>query len=415
MKNAPTQEHDKTPHRGALEGMTILEWCTTLAGAFCGKLLADMGAEVVKVERPGAGDPSRARGPFPGDTPNPEASGAFLYFNTNKKGVTLDVERPTGRALFLDLLRKADALVVDRTRKQMKFLGLDYPRLEAHSPLLVFTTVTPYGWTGPNAEAKAYPLNIAHAGGEGFLLPGGMVNWGRPPVKVGYNVNECDAGMAAATATLAALFVRDSLGAGQHVDISAQDVVLWLYRLNMATYTDQGFVTTRNNVSASIGGCLPCKDGYVQLFMAGGDKEWQALVETMGSPEWTQDERFRTEEGRMSHRDEVYTCLVQWTIERTKREVFHQAQAHHTPIGMFSTTGDLLASEQMKARQFFAVADHPGAGPLTYATAPYRMSATPWQARRAAPLLGQHNHDVFCAWLGLSDQELVRLAQQGVV
>ncbi|MFQ5827166.1 MAG: CoA transferase, partial [Dehalococcoidia bacterium] len=199
----------KSRVEGALSGLRVVEWAQMVAGPYCAKLMADLGAEVIKIEPPARGDEARGRGPFLGDEPHPEKSGLFLYLNTNKLGITLDPGTPTGKRLFGELIKGADILVEDKALQKLKELGLDYGSLREINPQLIVTSITPFGHSGPYRNYRAYPLNVFHSGGEGYMTPFAPLNDplspGRPPLKVGKYAGEYVAGISAAGATMVAL------------------------------------------------------------------------------------------------------------------------------------------------------------------------------------------------------------------
>lgn len=396
------------------EGVKIIESCEWIAGPYCTKLLADLGAEVIKVEAPGTGDPTRRRGPFPGDMAHPEKSGLFLCLNTNKRGVTLDLGVETGREIFQKLLQGADLLVMDKTFQQMKELGIDREALRALSPRLITVSVTPFGETGPYRDYRAYPLNTFHSGGEGYLLPPGSQYLNREPIKPGRFVGEYDVGLSVAIATLAALYAREALGVVQHVDVSKQEALIAVERVQLARYANEGFVGKRDTVKHRGGaGIMACKDGYMiaELLM---EHQWQSFVKFMGSPEWAKDERFKDENARYEYQDELNPLIQGWMREHTKEEIYHGGQANGCPTSPLFTVEDLVNSEQLREREFFVEMDHPRAGRFKYPSAPYRMSKTPFRVRRAAPELGQDNEEIYTG-LGYSREDLVRLRQAGII
>ncbi|MCK4964865.1 MAG: CoA transferase, partial [Dehalococcoidia bacterium] len=284
----------------ALEGVKVLELCQGVAGPYCTKLLADLGAEVVKIERPGYGDEARKTLPFFHDMPDPERSGLFLYLNTNKLGVTLNVTTATGKGIFQELVKQADILVEDNPPQWMTKQGLDYESLQEINPGLIMTSITPFGQTGPYRDYKAYPLNVFHCGGEGYLTPGGVENADRPPLQVGGFLVEYDSGLSAAIAVLAALYWRRKSGDGQRIDISKQESLMALNRLDMVRSANEGEVITRAKQGVPYGGALPCKDGYT-VFITWESVQWDRLVAFMGDPEWANDDKFRDYADRVKH------------------------------------------------------------------------------------------------------------------
>jgi len=398
----------------ALEGVKVLELCQAVAGPYCTKLLADLGAEVVKIERPGGGDVARSLPPFFHDIPHPERSGLFLYLNTNKLGVTLNVATATGKDIFQELVKQADILVEDNPPQWMTKQGLDYESLQEINPRLIMTSITPFGQTGPYRDYKAYPLNVFHCGGEGYLTPGGVENVGRPPLKVGGFLVEYDSGLSAAIAILAALYWRRKSGGGQRIDISKQESLMALNRLDMVRSANEGEVITRAKQGVPYGGALPCKDGYT-VFITWESVQWDRLVAFMENPEWANDDKFEDYADRVKHGELLNALLTEWLVNHTQEELYHEGQAAGVPFAMVYTSKDLVDSAHLKARGFFVEIDHPKTGKVKYPSAPYQFSETPWQVIRPAPLLGEHNEEIFVRRLGHRREELAKLGAAGVI
>ena len=397
----------------ALDGVKVLEWSQGVAGPYCAKLLADLGAEVIKIEKPGLGDEARRRGPFLDDIPHPERSGLFLYVNTNKLGVTLNPDTPSGKKILKELVAGVDILIEDNPPQMVKDLGLDYESLKEINPRLIMTSITPFGQTGPYRDYKAYHLNIYHAGGEGYLLPGDSPNLDREPVKGGGFAADYDSGVCAAVAALGALYSCRITGLGRHIDVSKQEALIAVTRMELSRYASEGVSPTRLP-RPNLGGLSPCKDGYAVLTI-GRDRQWQAFVELMGNPEWATDEKYREESSRMAHAAELQPRIREWAREHTKEEIFHQGQAKGCPLGPLNTPEELVNSPQIQARGFFVEVDHPETGKVMYPSAAYRFSETPWAVERPAPLLGQHNGEVLSGRLGYPVQDLVKMRLAGII
>ncbi len=398
----------------ALEGVKVLELCQMVAGPYCTKLLADLGAEVVKIERPGRGDAARSLPPFFHDMPDPEASGLFLYLNTNKLGITLNVTTATGKGIFQELVKEADILVEDNPPQWMTKQGLDYERLQEINPRIIMASITPFGQTGPYCDYKAYPLNVFQSGCEGYLTPGGVENVDRPPLKVGGFLGEYDSGLSAAIAILAALYWRRKSGDGQRIDISKQESLMALNRLDMVRSANEGEVITRAKQGVPYGGVLPCKDGYT-VFITWESVQWDRLVAFMGDPEWANDDMFVDYTGRYKHGELINALLTEWLVNHTQEELYHKGQAAGVPFAMVYTSKDLVDSEHLKERGFFVEIDHPKTGKVRYPSSPYRFSETPCQVMRPSPLLGEHNEEIFARRLGHRQEELSKLGAAGVI
>lgn len=400
----------------ALAGVIVLEYAGFISGPYCGKLLAEMGASVLKVEEPVRGDPARGYGPFPSDIPHREKSGLFLFLNTGKESITLDPSSPTGGDLFLRLAAKASLLIEDRRPGEMAEIGLDHAELKGSNPGLVQVSITPYGQDGPKSSWKASHLNTFHASGEGYTLPGGMTHAMFPergPVAGGAHLGEYDAGLMAASAAVAALMARETWGTGQRVDISKQEAIMALNRLGMAQSMGQGIVYDRSR-SYEYGGIFGCRNGYVILYPR-EDSQWKALVEIMGRPELAVDPRFQTRPDRIQNGAEVNLVLSQWAAGRNKEEIYYQVAPSGCPTAFFSTPEDAHNSPQFEAREFFEDVTHPMAGTLRHPGRPYRFSGGVSSNTKPAPMLGQHNEKIFCGELGLAPEELSRLGRGGII
>jgi crotonobetainyl-CoA:carnitine CoA-transferase CaiB-like acyl-CoA transferase len=245
-----------------------------VAAPYCGKLLADLGADVLKVEEPRLGDPARRRGPFPDDLPHPERSGLFLYLNTSKRGITLSLETEAGRRIFRKLVASADILIEDRTPGELERMGLGYPELSKLNPRLIVTSITPFGQSGPHRGYRSHHLNRYHSGGFSsffYMLEGDE----RPPLKGGGYLGEYDGGLTAAVGTLAAVVSRRRTGRGQHLDVSNQEAMMCLERVDIGRM--------RNNPARwrpNVGGLTEAKDGYFVITPI-ENHQWRGLMRAM--------------------------------------------------------------------------------------------------------------------------------------
>jgi crotonobetainyl-CoA:carnitine CoA-transferase CaiB-like acyl-CoA transferase len=399
----------------ALQGLRVVECGHLAAAAYAAKLLADLGAEVIKVEPPGDGDAARRRGPFPGAVPHPEKSGTFLYLNTNKRGATLDLTQPRGRTLLRRLAADADILFHNFSPPQMDALGLDYDGLAAANRGLVMVSITPFGLIGPHRDYHATDLTLWSAGGVACLNGGGPGSDDLPPLKAFGMQSEFQGGLNAALAGMAALFARLRTGAGQHVVISIQECVAAILELTFEFYPYMGLIASRlGRKPIQPLDFFECRDGWIFLCCV-EEQQWQTWVELMGNPEWARMDLFENRLARAANWDALKLFLQEWIQEHSVDELYRGGQARRIPLAPVSTMADLLASEHLKSRGFFAVLEHPGAGHLTAPGAPYKFSATPWEIRRPAPLLGQHNDEIYVRELGLSAAELTALRADGVV
>ena len=397
----------------ALQGLKVLEYCDMVAGPHCGKLLADLGAESIKIEQPLAGDRARHRGPFAGDDPHPDKSGLFLYLNTNKLGITLDPTTATGNRIFRELAKDVDVLIEDHAPGRMRELGLDYDTLAAVNPGLVMVSIAPFGQDGPYSQYNCYTLNLHHVSAHStqFFIAR-FEDPSREPVPPGGHAGEYDSGLNAAIAAMAALFGRMLTGEGQYVDVSKHEGLLGLERVDICRFADGDSIIARFGMQ--IGGLMACKDGFVILTMP-QDHQWVGLVEAMGSPGWALNEEYATEMGRAKNHDDIQPRVEAWALQFTKDEIYRICQDHSVPLGPVRSTDEVFEWQQARERGFFQEVDHPVAGKFQYPTAGYKLSATPWRAERPAPLLGQHNEEIYCGRLGYSKEDLARLRADGVI
>jgi crotonobetainyl-CoA:carnitine CoA-transferase CaiB-like acyl-CoA transferase len=399
---------------GALSDLTVLEIGETISAPFCAKLMADLGADVIKIEHPMKGDSARQLGPFPDDIPHREKSGLFLYLNFNKIGITLDIGDPEGQGLLHSLLSGADVLVHNLPPERAEELGLFYDRLKETNRGIVVTSITPFGMAGPYRSFKATPYNVCHIGGAAYHL-------GEPerePLPWPADQSAYFSAISAAGATLCALFDRDEDGAGQDVDIAEADVIAnFLMGQTVTRASVLGFPITRYGHRLPLlfpTTVLPCRDGYVSL-VAQEDDQWERLVEVMGSPEWSKEDMFKTSWGRSVNADALEDLMHPWLMDHTKEEIFQTCQANRIPTAPLYTVGELVRHPHLAAREFFVEQGHPVAGSLTYPAAAYVLSESPWAFCRPAPILGEHNHEVYCGRLGLCPEDCARLASRGVI
>ena len=405
-----TQSDPQSP--SALAGLRALELGGMVAAPYCGKLLASLGADVVKIEPPKVGDPSRRRGPFPGDLPHPERSGLFLYLNTGKRGVTLDTDDPQGREMLRQLAADADVIIHDSPPAQAQARGLDRESLSGANPGLIVAAITPFGSYGPNAGFAAHDANVFHAGGEGNLLPNGLALDqfpDRAPVAAGGMMASYQGGLTAAVGVLAAVVAQWDGGTGQAVDCSMQEAQLAIGYLPIQRLEAEGFVETRFSRFFRMGGVMPAADGFVELLTL-EPRQWEGLARLLGEPEWASADKFQDP---ATHGAAINENLRQWSAEHTREWLYREGQAHGVPIAPYLTPGEVFESPQQRERGFFVEVPHPEAGSHDYAGLPFRLSETPPTLQRA-PLLGEHNAEVYRG-LGYSAEELTALARAEVI
>lgn len=401
------------PSRDALGGVRVVECGDFVAASYAAKQLADLGAEVVKIEHP-RGDTARRRGPFAGGRENPDASGLFLYLNTNKRGIAVDLDRPAGQEVLARLADRADLLVHDVPPASIAARGLDDGELRARRPGLVVTSISPFGLDGPHRDLHAHDLNLWCAGGLAALNGGGPGSDDLPPLKAFGQQAGFQAGLNAAVGSLAALFERLGSGEGQLVEISAQECIASILEMTYEFFPYMGLVASRlGQKPIQPLDFLECKDGWIFICCV-EEHQWHRFVEMIGTPEWSQMELFENRMTRAANWDALSIFLNEVASEWTVADLYHAAQARRIPFAPVSTMGDLLDSKHLKARGFFATVADPDGDPVTMPGAPYRHSATPWRIRRRAPRLGEHTDEVL-AELGYATDEVARLRADGVV
>lgn len=396
----------------ALQGIRVLDLTHHVAGPYCTKLLADFGADVIKVERPG-GEPARSLPPFAGDDPHPERSLLFAYLNTGKRSVTLNLKTPTGISLLHKLLADIDILVENFAPRVMPSLGLDYDALTAVNPSLVMVSISNFGQTGPYRDYKA--ADIIHYALGGLMYIFGSAD--REPLKHALRQTQFKAGTNAATAALMGWHNRQFTAEGQHIDISIQECVTSALRDTTSLYTYAG--STRQRQPAYTGDMprspVPTADGYIVPIHFGGAVDWDGVAEFIGAPA-LKDEAFATPESRFDNAQALQEALEDGMTRWRKFDLMREAHKRRGHIyGVVHSPAEVLASEQYAARGYFAGIKHPVIGEATYPGAPFIMSETPWKAETPAPLLGEHNREIFCDRLGLSLEDLNLLTASGVV
>ena len=408
----------------ALAGVRVLDLSRVLAGPWCTQTLADLGADVIKVERPAAhghpgGDDTRGWGPpFLKDHNGVDTAEAayFLGCNRNKRSITIDLAQAEGQALVRRMVASCDVLVENFKVGDMARYGLDAPALLALQPSLVYCSITGFGQTGPYSDRAGYDYVVQGLGGLMSVTGERDDKPGGGPQKVGVAVADLFTGLYATIAIQAALRHRDATGQGQHIDMALLDTQIAMLANLGANYLVSGVAPQRaGNAHQNI---VPYQvfevaDGHVILAI-GNDSQYQRFCELAGRPELALDERFRRNADRVRNRDLLVPHLAALMRTRAKQQWLSALEAAKVPCGAINNLAEVFDDPQVQARGIAAPMPHPLSDSLRLVASPMKLSATPVQLRRAPPLLGQHTDEVL-AELGLSEAERARLRQHGVV
>jgi crotonobetainyl-CoA:carnitine CoA-transferase CaiB-like acyl-CoA transferase len=403
-----------------LTGYRVLD-VTDEKGLLCGKVLGDLGADVLKIEPPG-GSAARDIGPFYKDIPDREKSLFWFFTNTSKRGITLNLETADGRDIFKRLVKTAHFVIESYEPGCMAGLGLGYEDLEKINPGLVMTSITPFGQAGPYAHYKAADLTLAAMGGHMQLFGEGD----RAPLRIGQPQAFFHGGLQGAMGSMVAHYHRELTGEGQHVDVSCQQAL----SLTLMNAIEQWDISRRNIKRAgafSMMGVIahrriwPCKDGHVCFFVAGG-AALGARISSELVTKWANEEGFARAIKDMDWSEFDYALMSkeQWdTIEnafqsflntKTKAELFKEAVAKSLMICPVNMAKDVLGCPQLSARDYWAKVEHEELGDtITYPEAPVKMAEAPWRIRRRAPLIGEHNEEIYVSELGFTAEQLVTM------
>jgi formyl-CoA transferase len=391
-----------------------------LAGPWCAQNLADLGADVIKIERPGAGDDTRAWGPpYAKDAQGNDTLEAAYYLSANrgKRSLTVDIASSEGQALLRELVLHCDVVLENFKVGHLKRYGLDYDSLKAIKPDLVYCSITGFGQDGPYAHRAGYDFLIQGMGGlmsvtgERDDLPGGG------PQKAGVALTDLMTGMYATVAVLAALTHRDRTGEGQHIDMALLDTQVAMLANVGSNYLNSGKAPKRwGNAHANI---VPyqtfaCADGHL-IVATGNDGQYQKFVEAGGRPELANDPRFATNPLRVQNRELLVPLLAEMVERRKRDEWIALLEEKGVPCGPINDVGEVFANEQVLAREMAIDLPHPSAGQVKLVRNPIRMSATPATSGMAPPLLGQHTTEVLREVLSRSEEEIAALRERGIV
>lgn len=399
--------------RGPLEGIVVLEACTTYAGPVAAAELADLGAEVVKCELPGTGDVCRVFGPRVPNAPEQDGSAPFLSINRNKKAITLNFHLPRGQEIFRQLARRADVILQNFRPGALDKWHLGYEDIRAVKPDIVYVSVSCLGQWGPLSYKVGYDTDAQAMGG--LMSITGQAEG--PPTKTGHASVDYLTGVKAAQAALAALVRRLRTGEGQHVDVAMVDCALTVTEGGILQAARCREVWQRNGnrhpASAPCNSFL-CTNGYVMLAVA-HDKQWASLCRIIGREDLAHDPRTATVAARKAHEAFVEQLIEDWTRHRTKHEVVATLNAASIAVSPVLDFGEIVQEPHFRERESVCEVAHPTAGALThYGVAP-KFAKTPARVHLAAPLLGQHNAEVYSSWLGYDEAILAELRQEGVI
>ncbi len=393
---------------GPLSGVRVLELAQIMAGPTCGALLADLGADVVKVERLPGGDDTRryAEPSVRGE------SAAFMMMNRNKRGIAVDLKTAGGRRVLQRLVARADVLVENYRRGALDRLGLGWDAVQALNPALVYCSISGWGRSGPAADKGGFDL-VAQ-GASGLMSITGEP--GRPPVKVGSPVTDINAGILGALGIVAAYVHRLKTGRGQFVDTSLLEAGIhqtaWQAAIYFATGVPPGPGGSAHVLAAPYQ-AFPTADGWINVGGA-NQANWERIAKLVGAPELIGDARFADNSARMANRDELARLIGEHLCTKTTAEWLAALDAAGIPAGPINDIAQMAADPQTRARQMVVELDHPVAGPTRALGVPVKFSATPGSVRRPAPTLGQHTREVLRE-AGFDDDEIAALAQEGAV
>lgn len=381
----------------ALGDLRILELSSGVAAEYCGKLLADFGARVIKVEPPGSGSPTRALGPSAAGVAPHEASGLFAYLNTNKQSVILDPASPGGCEALRELIRTVDVVVDDHPKGWLESLGMGPATCASQCPGLVVCSITPFGYEAPATLQVARSVNVLHSSW-GYHTPC-HADPAKPPLTgAGRFLPHYESGLGAALAIVAALYWRESSGRGQFIDVSEQASMASLVDYVLGQMVAGTMEVSTRRQAYDLGGpatFFQCRNGYVYLWLS-EPGHWKGMWTLMGEPAWMLDYPERWLELHLTPEriDRCRAEIGRWMHDQEKSEVASRAQKLGVPLVPVSTMEDVFRSSQMQFRKFFTQIEHPALGKLHYPTVPYRLSATPARIDTPAPLLGQHTDEV---------------------
>ncbi len=399
---------------GALTNLTILDLSRVLAGPFCTMLLADMGANVIKIEVPGRGDDSRAYPPFRTNCNGERESLYFANINRNKSGITLNLKSEAGKAVFRRLVEQADVVVENYRPGVMDRLGLGYEDLKKLNPGIIYAAISGFGSYGPYASRPGYDI-LAQAMGGMMSITGAR---GGAPTRAGSALGDVMGGLYATIGILAAVNARTLTGEGQRIDISLMDGMIAATENTALRYLESGTLVPRNGnryAAVSPYDSFDCKDGQI-IIACGNQKLFEILCrEILNRPDLITDPRFIDMPGRLKDQDVLKEIIEAWLSDKTMEEATQLLLAHGLPAGPILDMAQILQDEHVRAREMFVDMQHPTLGKVTVNGCVVKLSDTAAQVRTPAPQLGAQNQQVYSELLGLSREQVLQLQQQGVI
>ncbi|MCQ3024398.1 CoA transferase [Pseudomonas tremae] len=405
---------------GALSHIRVLDLSRVLAGPWAGQILADLGADVIKVERPGCGDDTRAWGPPFLQNPagqNTTETAYYLSANRNKQSVTIDFTRPEGQRLVRELAAKSDIVIENFKVGGLAAYGLDYETLSAANPRLIYCSITGFGQSGPYASRPGYDFMIQALGGLMSLTGIAEGEEGAGPVKVGVALTDILTGLYSTTAILAALAHRDQGGNGQYIDMALLDVQVACLANQAMNYLTTGVAPGRlGNAHPNIVPyqSFPTADGDL-ILTVGNDRQFRKFAGVAGQPQWADDPRFVTNKLRVAHRAELIPLIRQATVFKPTGWWVAELERAGVPCGPVNDLAQVFADPQVVARGLAIELPHALGGRVAQVASPIRLSETPVEYHRAPPLLGEHTDQVLQALLGMSSEEVASLRADGVL
>lgn len=400
-----------------LSDLRVIEYGEFVSAPYCSRLFADLGAKVIKVEPPDNGDLARSYGPFPGDVPHLNKSGLFIFLNTGKQSVTLNLKDPEGGKIFRKLLEGADIFITNTLPKVIEQWQLDYLSLAKTHPKLIYCAITPFGWEGPYRNYKGFNLHCAALSGASWAIG----SPGREPLQIPLQQCDFQGGINGAAAIMVAIMARKKFGHGQFIDISISDVMATYAGTNAILYLFYGLQWQRDGRRAwgSGGpypyGLFPCKDGFVCL-IARTNRDWNRLLDAFGRPDWADRPRYQDQfaMGR-EYPDEVDALLIPILKRYTKMELFQLAREYGFPLAPVRWIHESLDEPQLKERAFFESIQIPDIGTLYLPKLPFKFSNKKFESLRPAPLLGDSNQNVLMGELGFTKEEMIALEKQEII